>query len=316
MPLIKSGSKPAISNNIREMMKAGHPQDQAVAAALSMARKYGKKSGGGLRVNGKKIAPSIDGVMSKKPWKGYAPGGAISSMLSRPKGYKDPNDKGVMSPDKLQDNLAISRDPRNIYNDAGNIVDYDMVSHKADGGGMDELSPADQAAMMPETYVNPLANQMVGRTVSAPVNMVKNFIEGAQEYQPGDPETAGKITGASGDLVMQGLGNALGVRAPVKTGVSNVFVGPYGAHMLKEEANASGKPTLAHPVVKEAIKPEMRGTSPKFRREAEGVEQDLRDEEALNTLVSRVAEGKHHDRDVFQKSGWSIGNEGIPKKEI
>jgi len=42
MPLIKSGSKEAISKNISEMVRAGHPQKQAIAAALSTARKYGK----------------------------------------------------------------------------------------------------------------------------------------------------------------------------------------------------------------------------------------------------------------------------------
>jgi hypothetical protein len=43
MPLIKSGSKQAISTNISEMIRAGHPRDQAIAAALSTARRYGKK---------------------------------------------------------------------------------------------------------------------------------------------------------------------------------------------------------------------------------------------------------------------------------
>ncbi len=53
MPLIKSGSKKAISTNIKEMQAAGHPHDQAVAAALSTARKYGRAEGG--RVNYPKI---------------------------------------------------------------------------------------------------------------------------------------------------------------------------------------------------------------------------------------------------------------------
>lgn len=47
MPLIKSGSRAAIGENIREMQSAGHPHNQAVAAALSNARKYGAKMAGG-----------------------------------------------------------------------------------------------------------------------------------------------------------------------------------------------------------------------------------------------------------------------------
>jgi hypothetical protein len=45
MPLKRGRSRKVISQNIREMIRAGHPQRQAVAAALSTAR----KSGGGRR---------------------------------------------------------------------------------------------------------------------------------------------------------------------------------------------------------------------------------------------------------------------------
>lgn len=44
MPLAKGSSKKTVSSNIKEMMDAGHPQDQAVAASLSNARKS-KRSG-------------------------------------------------------------------------------------------------------------------------------------------------------------------------------------------------------------------------------------------------------------------------------
>ena len=43
MPLVKSGSRKAVGKNISEMEKAGHPHDQAVAAALRNAREYGAK---------------------------------------------------------------------------------------------------------------------------------------------------------------------------------------------------------------------------------------------------------------------------------
>ncbi len=43
MPLKKGSSKAVVSKNIREMVKAGHPMKQAVAAAHRQARKAKKK---------------------------------------------------------------------------------------------------------------------------------------------------------------------------------------------------------------------------------------------------------------------------------
>lgn len=43
MPLSKGKSKETISKNIHEMESSGHPQKQAVAAALNEARKSGAR---------------------------------------------------------------------------------------------------------------------------------------------------------------------------------------------------------------------------------------------------------------------------------
>lgn len=43
MPLIKSSSKRAFKENVREMINSGHPVKQAVAAAYSTQRKAKKK---------------------------------------------------------------------------------------------------------------------------------------------------------------------------------------------------------------------------------------------------------------------------------
>lgn len=42
MPFKKGKSKKVVSENIREMIKAGHPQKQAIAAALNVSKKTKK----------------------------------------------------------------------------------------------------------------------------------------------------------------------------------------------------------------------------------------------------------------------------------
>jgi hypothetical protein len=69
MPLIKSASKAAIGQNIREMSKT-HPHDQAVAAALDTARRASRDSGGPLpglaSVPGVRPLQQLSGAPSQK----------------------------------------------------------------------------------------------------------------------------------------------------------------------------------------------------------------------------------------------------------
>lgn len=43
MPLRKGTSRATFSSNVREMVRAGYPQKQAVAAAYSQQRRSGRK---------------------------------------------------------------------------------------------------------------------------------------------------------------------------------------------------------------------------------------------------------------------------------
>jgi hypothetical protein len=74
MPLIKSGSKAAVSSNIREMMKSGHPQKQAVAAALSTARRYGRASGGASTFSNMALKGSSIGLVKEGMIRSTVPG--------------------------------------------------------------------------------------------------------------------------------------------------------------------------------------------------------------------------------------------------
>jgi hypothetical protein len=93
MPLTKGKSQKTISHNIEEMQKAGHPHDQAVAAALHNAHPKGGYSDGGVVENAKKDkqeasqADQIDPVVtSSSTLKGYMEGGSVlDDLMPAPK---------------------------------------------------------------------------------------------------------------------------------------------------------------------------------------------------------------------------------------
>ena len=71
MPLKRGSSQATISLNIREMMHAGHPRDQAIAAALSTARR--KRADGG-KVHTGPINSAVAGRTDHLPM--HVPSGA------------------------------------------------------------------------------------------------------------------------------------------------------------------------------------------------------------------------------------------------
>jgi len=67
MPLKKGKSQATISGNISEMIKAGHPRDQAIAAALSTARKTRATGGQVTKVHVGPIHSAVAGRTDHLP---------------------------------------------------------------------------------------------------------------------------------------------------------------------------------------------------------------------------------------------------------
>lgn len=82
MPLLKSGSKAATSKNISEMVHSGYPQRQAVAAALSNARKYAKRYADGGEIEQPKLLETKEGFPFIQA--GNAPPGPIDTSKIQP----------------------------------------------------------------------------------------------------------------------------------------------------------------------------------------------------------------------------------------
>lgn len=97
MPLIKSASKAAISENIREMSK-DHPHDQAVAAALETARRAKRAHGGKVHIG--RIIGETGGRADKRPM--HVPDGAYILTADHVSGLGEGNThSGMAKLDKM-----------------------------------------------------------------------------------------------------------------------------------------------------------------------------------------------------------------------
>ena len=75
MPLKTGSSRETISSNIREMIESGHPRQQAIAAALSTARRSAKADGGAVAI--------------AQPWYARADGGHVGPLSGATGGRAD-----------------------------------------------------------------------------------------------------------------------------------------------------------------------------------------------------------------------------------
>lgn len=243
MPLIKSGSKKAISSNISEMMHSGYPQKQAIAAALDTARRYGKKRADGGYVT--KLSKDDEAKFTK--WKRrYAPNdsgedydlrGAFRAGVTPaanghwPDTFKKPN-----HPTFSEESVYSQRDPSLPAGrwDGENFLPPALY---ADGGNVDPLtgapildpSPPRQQTPINEEYYreverglqgeNPIATK-IGTIAGAVGTGLKGMVETPGNYMEAfKAETPDKIT--EGDVFRQDIarkhgadwaaGNALGM---------------------------------------------------------------------------------------------------------
>ena len=96
MPLEHSGTRAAISNNIREMIASGHPKRVAIAAALHTADRYGRAAGGSTPT-----VPLYQTGASAVNSSGYVPtsqSGGITGVGQSNNFGLDPN-TGALTPD-------------------------------------------------------------------------------------------------------------------------------------------------------------------------------------------------------------------------
>lgn len=161
-----------------------------------------------------------------------------------------------------------------------------------------------------------IGNQVVGGA-TLPYRYVKTMVDASRPPIGTEASRQGMedVGQATGELGMNMFGAKGGPGGEVGHGV---FVGPYGAMALKNRAPEGI--IQPHPVVANEFSSPKTGFVTehgpvKLDEPSMSAIQDIRDEQALRELQTRASVGIDRDRDVFQKSGWSLFR-GKPVKEI
>lgn len=302
MPLKKGSSKATISYNIREMMRSGHPQDQAVAAALRSARS--RRLGGPIKLS---------------PYSQQAPVFRPSEEASR-----DRMDIAPPTPEEQEMMDDVRRERRVRYADGGEVDSsafdnpdpYKTLFRRPleplPGGGPELRAAA------PPTWREKLAGWMMGN--EQPSLARENFVKGFW----GTSGLSGDRNTGLVDFTPVGLGLSVQEAAqrgnaqeaalnavPGAGAAKAIFVGPFGAAMLRQSA----KP---HPVYAKEVNEAVNklGLSPAQRQEYIQKHIDMRDMYGQDVLKERAAQNKFNDRDVFERTAWSFGADALPRKEI
>lgn len=217
--------------------------------------------------------------------------------------------------------VALSAARRSRKRAAGGWIDEDNDAAAAQGAAEAAAARVRRSAGpspdRPPSNLAPVAGalgQEAVRMGTLPFRMVDAAKQSANPYAGGqindyDPHPSETFGEATGTMAMNMLGSG-----PAPKNTAGVFVGPYGAKMLRETQNM-------HPVTR-ANMPEREARSltgikdPELYARAARAHQALRDIESEAILKMRGAVGDTRDQDVWKRSGWYRGEEGALKKEI
>lgn len=228
MPLVPGSSRETISKNISEMVDSGHPRDQAIAAALSSARKA-RATGG--KVHAGPIHSAVGGRTDHLPMNvasgSYViPADIISAM----------GEGNSMAGFKVAKSIFSTPDVTagEPYDAVGLPYDAD-APHKAEGGGTTNprplhtgpaggpIPPKAQPRLAPQPAPQPAPQQQTSGRYTGLMDM----INGGGPGRSGSTFEGGPLSGALNSLGVRPMGSGRGMN--FGTIVGGVIGGPVGA---------------------------------------------------------------------------------------
>jgi len=197
MPLKPGSSRETISHNIAEMIKAGHPKDQAIAAALRTARQ-GRATGGSVKVHKGPIHSSVAGRTDHLPMNvasgSYViPADIISAM----------GEGNSMAGFKVAKDIFSAPDVTGGAPYGADDMPYGAtMPHKAGGGAADSSG----AARAPQPRPAPAAASQSAQ--GGHFTGIKDMFDGGGMGRSGATFEGGPLSGAMNGLGVKPLGSS------------------------------------------------------------------------------------------------------------